>query len=153
MIPRPATRSVQLDFFARAPQGAAPRNGDADALDVEAELRRQDEARLARLALLRDAQLRLAARRLWGFPNVVRNPDGPWASLRGGAFDLRLSLLCWPGYYLVRAGADGVQRVTLHVRPGCDGNPALSAAVQVLADLAPVSLAPCTSPHIRYEAS
>lgn len=149
--------AIQLDLFAGAPPsaaagGAAPAPAAATGLDIEAELRRQEEARLARHGLLRNAQLRLAALRLWGLPNVVRNPDGPWASLRGKAFDLQASLLCWPGYYTVRAGADGALRITLHVRPGCAGTPALDQAAEVLAGLAPVSFAPCATPRIQHEA-
>lgn len=147
--------AIQLDFFAGASPDAPARIDaahDANALDVATELHRQEEAQLARHTLLRDAQLRLAARRLWGFPNIVRNPDGPWTSLQGKAFDLQVSLLCWPGYYTVRAGTNGAQRITLHVRPGCDGIPALTQAAEILANLAPVSLAPCATPHIQHEA-
>ncbi|MGI4939744.1 MAG: hypothetical protein ACRYHQ_04115, partial [Janthinobacterium lividum] len=97
--------------------------------------------------------LGLAAQRLWGFPNMVRNPDGPWQHLRGQAYDLHASRRCWPAYYLVRAGADDMQRVTLHVRPGCDGIPAIKRAAAVLAGLAPVSVMACTAPHPRHEAS
>ena len=122
-------------------------------LDPLAEQQRQEDAWHARQDLLRAAQLRLAAQRLWGFPNLVRNPDRPWQDLRGRAYDLTASRQCWPAYYLVRAGDDGVQRVTVHVRPGCDGIPAIERATTVLADLAPVSVASCTAPHPRHEAS
>lgn len=143
---------MQLDLFGGT-QSLAACGQVPQALDVEAEMRRQEQILLTRQRLLRDAQLRLAAQRLWGFPNLVRNPDAAWASLRGKPFDLQVSLLCWPGYYLVRTGADGAQRIALRVRPGCDGNPAIPAAVQVLTSLAPVSLAPCPGPHPQYEAT
>jgi len=118
-----------------------------------AEQQRQEDAWHARQDLLRAAQLRLAVQRLWGFPNMIRNPDGPWQDLRGRAYDLTASRQCWPAYYLVRAGADGAQRVTVHVRPGCDGIPAIEWAAAVLTGLAPVSVAPCADPHPRHEAS
>lgn len=122
-------------------------------LDLVEEQRRHEEAWHARQDLLRAVQLRLAAQRLWGFPNMVRNPDGPWQDLRGRAYDIDLSRRCWPAYYLVRAAGAGVQCITLHVRPGCDGIPSVSCATTVLAELAPVSVVSCTAPHPRYEAS
>ena len=137
----------QLSLFPGADDAAAP------GLDLLEEQQRQEDAWHARQDLLRAAQLRLAAQRLWGFPNAVRNPDGPWRDLRGRAYDLCLSRQCWPAYYLLRAGADVAQRITVHVRPGCDGIPAVGRAAAVLAELAPVDVAPCTAPHPRWEAS
>ena len=122
-------------------------------LDLVEEQRRHEEAWHARQGLLRAVQLRLAAQRLWGFPNMVRNPDGPWQDLRGRAYDIYLSRRCWPAYYLVRAAGTGVQRITIHVRPGCDGIPAVPCATAVLAELAPVSVVPCISLHAQHEAS
>ncbi len=137
----------QLSLFPGADDAAAP------GLDLLEEQQRQEDAWQARQDLLRAAQLRLAAQRRWGFPNAVRNPDGPWADLRGRAYDLTASRQCWPAYYLVRVGADGAQRVTVHVRPGCDGIPAIECATAVLAGLASVSVAACDLLHPRHEAS
>jgi len=144
----------QLSLFADgAGAVAAPDASAAPCLDLVDEQQRAEDAWHARQDLLRAAQLRLAVQRLWGFPNLVRNPDGPWQDLRGRAYDLTASRQCWPAYYLVRAGADGAQRVTVHVRPGCDGMPAIERAAAVLAGLAPVSIASCADPHPRHEAS
>ena len=139
----------QLSLFPGADDAAAP------GLDLLEEQQRQEDAWQARQDLLRAAQLRLAAQRLWGFPNAVRNPDGPWRDLRGRAYDLCLSRQCWPAYYLLRAstGSDVAQRITVHVRPGCDGILAVGRAAALLAELAPVDVAPCTAPHPRWEAS
>ena len=144
----------QLSLFADAVDGAAAADASAaPGLDLLAEQQRQKDAWHARQDLLRAVQLRLAAQRLWGFPNMVRNPDGPWSALRGRAYDLTASRQCWPAYYLLRAGDDGVQRITLHVRPGCGGIPAIERATAVLAELAPVSIALCTAPHPWHESS
>jgi len=147
-------RSRQLSLFADAIDDDAA----VDALAVPdfdplAEQQRQEDAWHARQDLLRAAQLRLAVQRLWGFPNMVRNPDGPWQDLRGRAYDLTTSRQCWPAYYLVRAGADGAQHLTVHVRPSCDGIPAIERAAVVLAGLASVSIAACALSHPRHEAS
>ncbi len=144
----------QLSLFADAAGTvAAPDASAVPCLDPLAEQQRAEDAWRARQDLLRAAQLSLAAQRLWGFPNIVRNPDGPWQNLRGQAYDLHASRECWPAYYLVRADADDIQRVTVHVRPGCDGIPAIQRAAAVLAGLAPVSVAACTLSHPRHEAS
>ena len=149
----PQHKLCQLSLF---PDMAEPSTADAPAvpgLDLLAEQRRHEEAWHARQELLRAVQLRLAAQRLWGFPNMVRNPDGPWQDLRGRAYDIDRSRQCWPAYYLVRAAAAGVQRISIHVRPGCDGIPAVPWATAVLARLAPVSVVACTALHPQYEAS
>ncbi len=138
----------QLSLFADAPDASATLG-----LDLVDEQQRQEDAWCARQDLLRAAQLGLTAQRLWGFPNMVRNPDGPWRDLRARAYDLHASRGCWPAYYLVRASADDIQRVTVHVRPGCDGIPAIERAAAVLTGLAPVSVMACTAPHPRHEAS
>ncbi len=144
----------QLSLFADGTGAvAAPDASAALCLDLVDEQQRAEDAWRARQDLLRAAQLGLAAQRLWGFPNIVRNPDGPWQNLRGQAYDLHASRECWPAYYLVRADADAIQRVTVHVRPGCDGIPAIERAAAVLAGLAPVSVAACTLSHPRHEAS
>jgi len=144
----------QLSLFADGAGAVAePDASAAPCLDPLAEQQRAEDARHARQDLLRAAQLRLAAQRLWGFPNLVRNPDGPWGDLCAQAYDLHASRQCWPAYYLVRAGADGTQRITVHIRSGCDGIPAVPRAAAVLADLAPVSITACTLPHPRHEAS
>jgi len=144
----------QLSLFADgAGAVAAPDAPAAPCLDTLAEQQRAEDAWHARQDLLRAAQLGLAAERLWGFPNMVRNPDGPWQDLCAQAYDLTASRQCWPAYYLLRAGADDIQRITIHVRPGCDGIPVLLRAAAVLADLAPVSVAACTLPHPWHEAS
>jgi hypothetical protein len=146
-------RPCQLSLF---PNAAAPPVADASVvpgLDLLDEQRRHEEAWHARQDLLRNVQLRLAAQRLWGFPNMIRNPDGPWQDLRGRAYDIDLSRRCWPAYYLVRVATTGVQRITIHVRLGCDGTPAVPCAAAVVAGLAPVSVVPCTAPYPQYEAS
>ncbi len=146
-------KPCQLSLF---PDAADPPAADASivpGLDLLDEQRRHEEAWLARQDLLRAVQLRLAAQRLWGFPNMVRNPDGPWQDLRGRAYDIDLSRRCWPAYYLVRAAATGVQHISIHVRPGCDCIPAVPGATTVLAGLAPVSVVACTAPHPQFEAS
>ena len=144
----------QLSLFADgAGTVAAPDASAAPCLDVVDEQQREEDAWRARQDLLRAAQLRLAAQRLWGFPNLVRNPDGPWQDLRGAACDPHAARQCWPAYYLVRAGADGIQRITVHVRPGCDAIPAVPRAAAALAGLAPVSTVACTALHPQYEAS
>ena len=138
----------QLSLFPDTVAGA----GDAAAtpgLDLMDEQERQEDAWRERQGLLRTAQLRLAAQRLWGFPNAVRNPDGPWEDLRGRAYDLHASRGCWPAYYLLRAGTDDIQRITVHVRPGCGGIPAVARAAAVLAEVAPVSVVPCDAPYPR----
>ena len=149
----PQHKPCQLNLF---PNAAEPPVADASGvpgLDLVEEQRRHEEAWHARQDLLRAVQLRLAAQRLWGFPNMVRNPDGPWQDLRGRAYDIDLSRRCWPAYYLVRGAGAGVQRITIHVRPGCDGIPAVPCATTVLAGLALVSVVPCTSLHPQHEAS
>ncbi len=143
----------QLSLFADLVEDAAVGVAAAPGLDLMKKQQRQEDAWHARQGLLRAAQLALAAQQLWGFPNAVRNPDGPWQDLRGRAYDLHASRLCWPAYYLLRARADGVQRITVHVRTGCGGIPAAARAAAVLADLTPVSVVACTAPHPRYEAS
>ena len=144
----------QLSLFADAVDAAVAADASADpGLDLLAEQQRQEDAWHARQDLLRAVQLRLAAQRLWGFPNMVRNPDGPWSDLRGRAYDLTASRQCWPAYYLLRAGDAGAQRITLHVRPGCGGIPVIERATAVLAELAPVSVASCTAPHPLHESS
>ena len=146
-------RLCQLSLF---PDATAPPAADASVvpdLDLLDEQRLHEEAWHARRDLLRTVQLRLAAQRLWGFPNMVRNPDGPWQEMRGRAYDIDLSRRCWPAYYLVRAASTGIQRITVHVRSGCDGIPAVPHATAVLAELAPVSVVACIAPHPLYEAS
>ena len=144
----------QLSLFADgAGAVAAPDASAAPCLDLVDEQQRAEDAWHARQDLLRAAQLGLAAQRLWGFPNMVRNPDGPWQDLRAQAYDLHASRGCWPAYYLVRAGDDDIQRVTVHVRSGCDGIPAIERAAAVLVRLAPVSVVTCTALHPRHEAS
>lgn len=144
----------QLSLFADAVDAAVAADGSAvPGLDLLAEQQRQEDAWQARQDLLRAVQLRLAAQRLWGFPNMVRNPDGPWGDLRGRAYDLTASRQCWPAYYLLRAGDDGAQCIIFHVRPGCGGIPAIERATAVLAELAPVSVAACVAPHPRHESS
>ncbi len=143
----------QLSLFADVPGAfAVPDASAAPCLDLVEEQQRAEDACRTRQDLLRAAQLGLAAQRLWGFPNIVRNPDGPWQNLRGQAYNLHASRECWPAYYLVRADDDDIQRVTVHVRPGCDGIPAIERAAAVLAALAPVSVAACTLSHPRHEA-
>ena len=147
-------RSRQLSLFADRVDAAAAVDASAvPDLDPLAEQQRQEDAWHARQDLLRAAQVCLAVQRLWGFPNMVRNPDGPWQDLRGRAYDLTASRQCWPAYYLVRVGSDGTQRVTVHVRPNCEGIPAIERAAAVLTGLAPVSIASCADPHPRHEAS
>jgi hypothetical protein len=68
----PGQLSLFPDTVAVAGDAAA-----APGLDLLYEQQRQEDAWRARQDLLRAAQLRLAAQRLWGFPNAVRNPDGP----------------------------------------------------------------------------
>ena len=144
---------LQLSLFADTVDGDAMVETSAvPDFDSLAE-QQQEGAWHARQDLLRAAQLCLAAQRLWGFPNLVRNPDGPWRDLRGRAYDFHASRQCWPAYYLVRADADGVHRITVHVRLGCHGIPAVSHAAAVLAELAAVSVASCTAPHPRHEVS
>jgi hypothetical protein len=152
--PLPQHRSRQLSLFADRVDAAPVVDASAvPDLDPLAEQQRQEDAWHARQDLLRAAQLLLTVQRLWGFPNLVRNPDGPWQDLRGRAYDLTASRQCWPAYYLVRVSADGAQRVTVHVRPGCDGIPTIQRAAAVMAALALVSVAACTAPHPRHEAS
>ena len=146
-------KPCQLSLFSDAVNPLAADISVVPGLDVLEEQRQHEEAWNARQELLRAVQLRLAAQRLWGFPNMVRNPDGPWQDLRGRAYDIDLSRRCWPAYYLVRAADAGVQRITIHVRPGCDGIPAVPCATAVLAGLAPVSVVPCTFLHPQHEAS
>ena len=74
----PGQLSLFPDTVAAVSDAAA-----ASGLDLMDEQQRQEDAWRTRQGLLRAAQLRLAAQRLWGFPNAVRNPDGPWADLRG----------------------------------------------------------------------
>jgi hypothetical protein len=145
---------LQLSLFADAPGAAAAADApDAPGLDVVEEQQRQGNAWHSRQDLLCAAQLALAAQQLWGFPNLIRNPDGPWQDLRGAACDPHASRQCWPAYYLLRAGADGIQRITVHVRPGCGDIPAVPRAAAALAGLAPVSTVACTALHPQYEAS
>ncbi len=106
----------------------------------------------ARLSLLRDVQLRLIRLGLWGFPNVIRNPDGPWKEYRASILDLQARRACWPATYILRAGTDGIHRFAIRVRPGCDGNPAVPRAADVMAGLAPVSLAQWDGVIGEYEA-
>jgi hypothetical protein len=147
-------QSLQLSLFADTDDAATTVDAPATpGLDVVEEQQRQEHAWRSRQDLLRAAQLALAAQQLWGFPNLIRNPDGPWQDLRGAACDPHASRQCWPAYYLLRAGADGIQRIIVHVRPGCDGIPAVPRAAAVLADLAPVSIAACTLSNPRHEAS
>ena len=143
----------QLSLFSDVVDAAAAGSAGEPGLDLVEDQQRAEDAWHARQDLLRAAQLGLAAQRLWGYPNMVRNPDGPWGNLRGRACDLTVSRQCWPAYYLVRAGADSIQRITVHVRPGCDGIPSVSRAAAVLAGLAPVGVVACTAPHPRHEAS
>jgi hypothetical protein len=144
----------QLSLFADAADAAVAADGSAAPdLDLLAEQQRQEDAWHARQNLLCAVQLRLAAQRLWGFPNMVRNSDGPWGELRGRAYDLTASRQCWPAYYLLRTGDDGAQRITVHVRPGCGGIPVIERVAAVLAELAPVSVASCNAPHPRHESS
>ncbi len=144
----------QLSLFADTDDAATTVDAPAALdLDVVEEQQRQEHAWRSRQDLLRAAQLALAAQQLWGFPNLIRNPDGPWQDLRGAACDPHASRQCWPAYYLVRAGADDIQRITVHIRPGCADIPAIERAAAVLAGLAPVSIAACTLSHPRHEAS
>ena len=128
-----------LSLFVDTVDAAVAADGSVTpSLDLLTEQQRQEDPWHARQDLLRVVQLRLAAQRLWGFPNMLRNPDGPWSDLRGRAYDLTVSRQCWPAYYLLRAGDDGAQRITLHVRPGYGGIPVIERAAAVLAELAPV---------------
>ncbi len=149
-------RSVpQLDLFAGAAIHAAatlPVAEIGQELDVVAEALRQEAARLERKAFLRAAQLRLTAQGLWGFPNLVRNPDAPWRQCRGLLLDWTTTVTCWPASYVVRAAGEAGLTIILRVRPGADANPAVPRAAAVLADLGPVSLVPSTLPIEAYEA-
>ncbi len=145
---------LQLSLFADTVDAVTTVDAPtAPGLDVAEEQQRQEHAWRSRQDLLCAAQLALAAQQLWGFPNLIRNPDGPWQDLRGAACDPHASRQCWPAYYLLRAGADGIQRITVHVRSGCDAIPAVPRAAAALAGLAPVSTVACTVLHPQYEAS
>ncbi len=145
---------AQLDLFAGAvPVAATLPIAARQELDVVAEALRQEAARLERNAVLRAAQLRLMAQGLWGFPNLVRNPDAPWRQCRGLLLDWPTTITCWPASYVVRATGDAGLTITLRIRPGADVNPAVPRAAAILADLGPVSLVPSTLPVEAYEAS
>jgi len=146
---------TQLDLFTGATTAVAatlPDAGIGQELDVVAEALRQEAARLERNAFLRTIQLRLMKQGLWGFPNLVRNPDGPWRECRGRLLDWPTTISCWPASYVVRAAGDAGLAITLRVRPGASANPAVPHAAALLADLGPVSLVPSTLPIEAYEA-
>ena len=149
---------AQLDLFAGAPGAAGPMAAAPPAdraepgLDVLAEALRQEAARLARHAFLRDVQLRLMPLGLWGFPNLVRNPEGPWRECRGRLLDWPTTVACWPASYVVRAAGDAGLAITLRVRPGAEASPAVPRAAAALAHLGPVSLVPSTLAVEAYEA-
>ncbi len=146
---------AQLDLFAGAAPPAATTLPAAEAeqgVDVLAEALRQEAARLARHAFLRDVQLRLMPLGLWGFPNLVRNPGGPWRECRGLLLDWPTTVACWPASYVVRAAGDVGLAITLRVRPGAEASPAVPRAAAALAGLGPVSLVPSTLAVEAYEA-
>ena len=148
-------RAAQLDLFAGTAPPAAPalpRTEAEQEMDLVAEALRQEAARLQRHAFLRDVQLRLMPLGLWGFPNLVRNPGGPWRECRGLLLDWPTTIACWPASYVVRAAGDAGLAITLRVRPGADANPAVPRAAAVLAGLGPVSLVPSTLAVEAYEA-
>ena len=148
-------RAAQLDLFAGTAPPAAPalpRTEAEQEMDLVAEALRQEAARLQRHAFLRDVQLRLMPLGLWGFPNLVRNPGGPWRECRGLLLDWPTTIACWPASYVVRAAGDAGLAITLRVRPGADANPAVPRAAAALADLGPVSLVPSTLVVEAYEA-
>lgn len=139
----------QLDLFSTATDAVGgTSSGFAATADAEAHQRLLE----ARYDLLRRAQFRLSGLGLWGFPNMVRNPDGPWTAYRSSMLDLHARLACWPATYILRCGANGIQRFTIRIRPGCDGNLAIPRAAEAMADLAPVRLAPWDGAGDEYEA-
>ena len=147
--------AAQLDLFVGAATPAATTVPATEAdreLDVVAEALRQEAARLERHAFLRNVQLRLMSQGLWGFPNLVRNPGGPWRECRGLLLDWPTTVACWPASYVVRAAGDAGLAITLRIRPGADANPAVPRAAAALADLGPVSLVPSTLVVEAYEA-
>ena len=149
---------AQLDLFAGTHAAAAPTAAAAPVsraepgLDVLAEALRQEAAGMLRRSFLQAVQLRLAGQGLWGFPNLIRNPGGPWRERQGLLLHWPTTIACWPASYVVRADGDGVQHITLRVRPGADANPAVPRAAAALADLGPVSLVPSTLMIEAYEA-
>ena len=131
---------------------APPADRAEPGLDVVAEALRQEAAAMRRRAFLQAVQLRLAGQGLWGFPNLIRNPGGPWRERQGLLLHWPTTIACWPASYVVRADGEGVQHITLRVRPGADANPAVPRAAAALADLGPVSLVPSTLVVAAYEA-
>jgi len=143
----------QLDLFGGAATSAAAGAAAVQEYDLVAEDLRQQALLQIRRDLLRRVQLRLLGAGLWGLPNIIRNPDGPWKEYRSGILNIQARLRCWPATYILRADADGVQRFTLRVRSGCDDNPAIPRASEAMAELAPVSITPWTGQSDEYEAS
>jgi hypothetical protein len=146
---------AQFDLFMGAATPSAATLPDVEIgqeLDLVAEALRQEAARLERNAVLRTIQLRLMKQGLWGFPNLIRNPDGPWRECRDLLLDWPTTISCWPASYVVRAAGDTGFAITLRIRPGASANPAVPRAVAVLADLGPVSLVPSTLHIEAYEA-
>lgn len=127
---------IQFDLFT-TPVGRE--FSDSDSLEP-VDFARQLRLHKARHDLSRRAQIRLSSFGLWGCPNMVSNPAGPWKEYRGSIWNPQARLGCWPASYILRAGTDEVQRFTVRVRPGCSDNPAIPSAAKVLAELAPVSV-------------
>jgi hypothetical protein len=88
---------------------------------------------------LRLIQERLTAEGLWGYPNLIRNPDGPWKEWQGAAASPDAHNLCWPATYTVREETQ-IFQITIHVQKACDDNPALTRAKAVLAEISTISM-------------
>lgn len=131
---------VQLDLFPPPPNDRAEWETSQTFQHGGDPLQRQRLLE-ARQGLLRAAQLRLAGPRLWGFLNLIRNPDGPWKEYYGSVLDVQAHLGCSPTNYILRLGRDKVHRFTIRVRAGRADNPAIPRAAETMATLAPATLA------------
>ncbi len=143
----------QLDLFGDAAASTAAGATAVQEYDLVAEDLRRQALLQVRHDLLRRVQLRLSGAGLWGLPNIIRNPDGPWKEYRSSILNIRARFICWPATYILRVDADGLQRFTIRIRPGCDDNPAIPRAAEAMANLASVSIAPWTGESDEYEAS
>jgi hypothetical protein len=123
---------AQLDMFSDSEVG---READpvAEAKRIEAErLEAHYQAGLA-------VQHALTGAGLWGYPDLIKNPAGPWAAWKGAGGSPVEHWLCWPATYVLKRDDDGTLHIKLSVREGQEGNPAVKRAATVLGKMATVT--------------
>lgn len=69
---------------------------------------------------------------LYGYPNLLRNPDGDWTAPSAAKVDRHHHDDCWPALWLINVECSGPPTIFLCPRSGCAEHLAIKRAAEVL---------------------